>query len=186
MVRIYATGTEGDLFLGMGIVIDAKGTIAIDESSLGDAAPMFVDIGGGAHVSSALLARDSATGLAYLSASTSTVDGKPLSWTPAMLSNKNPGIGETVVLLSGKTATRIATGIITALSPLSEGIKDAIQVLDTSVTKNDILSGSPIMNTEGNILGVSTGASRASSETGFIAAKAIHLPEMKEITKPAP
>ncbi|RJQ33826.1 serine protease [Candidatus Parcubacteria bacterium] len=166
VVRLYASTSEATPFLGLGIVLSAEGSIAIDASSLGEAAEGAVGLSDGTRVRAVLDSRNRELGLAFLQA-TST-DAK-VAWKPATLAGGNPILGQTVVALSGRTVVRVEDGIVTALIPLGEGEASVGTVIDTNISADAILDGTPLMNTDGEIIGVSTSVSRASSSKGFIA-----------------
>ena len=120
--------------------------------------------------------RDAEHGIAYLRTSTTTeaTAGKPITWKPVSIATDKPVLGATAVALSGKTVARIASGLVTALLQADSGT-----VIDTNVAESSIMPGSPLVDTNGNLIGVSTGVSRASSGQGFIAAAEL-LPSQKK------
>jgi len=166
VVRLYASTSEAAPFLGLGIVLSAEGSVAIDASSLGEAAEVAVGLSDGTRVRALVESRNKELGLAFLQA-TST-DAK-VAWKPATLAGGNPILGQTVVALSGRTVVRVEDGIVTALIPLGEGEASVGTVIDTNISADAILDGTPLMNTDGEIIGVSTSVSRTSSSKGFIA-----------------
>jgi hypothetical protein len=66
---------------------------------------------------------------------------------------------------------RIGDGIVTALSV--ENGHDAGRFLETNVPAGAIVYGSPLLNPDGEIEGISTTASRALGENTFLASRAI-------------
>lgn len=177
IVRI-SSNADTPVFLGIGIVIES-GVIITDSGALGERSEALIELAGGTRVRAFVSARDKGAGLAYLDAATSTVDGKTPQWTPIAISTTNPVLGETVVSLAGRTISRIADGIITALIP---GEKESPDVIDTDIAGESILHGSPLIDTDGSLVGVSTDTARASSPTGFLAAAAI-MKSIKETRK---
>lgn len=164
VVRLSTSDAESPMFLGLGVVLDA-GTIIADTGSLGESGDAVVQLSDGSHVRAFITSRNSTLGIAYLTAATTTVDGKPVSWTPVSIASGNPLLGETVVILAGRTITRIAGGIVTAVVP-SDG--DTPEVIETDIAADSIISGSPLINTDGSLVGFSTGSSRGISPSGFI------------------
>jgi hypothetical protein len=158
LVRIYESAAEGAQFLSIGIVMDAS-TVITDIRALEQLNTVSLALGDGTRIPATVAARNSSTGVAYLAAST-TEDSK---LTAAKFAADAPILGQAVVSLSGKTVSRVAEGIVTTL--LSEGT-----VIDTDIKESSILPGSPLINLDGVVIGVSTGASRASSNTGFLLA----------------
>ncbi len=172
VVRIYSSESGKPVFLGLGVVIDGNGTIVTDLGVLGDSPNTTIELPGSMQVRGFVKAREESTGIAYISAATSSQDGSPIVWKPAKISLAHPVLGEIIIVISGKSANRIGQGLISAMSPMSDGIKDSTLEIETDIPKDGILSGSPIIDTDGSVLGLSTKASRASSESGFISASA--------------
>ena len=170
LVRLTTSSADSPRFLGLGVVLNASGTIATDESIFGDGPDAIAVLGNGTHVRAFVTARDAHAGIAYLTPATSTVEGKVPSWKPIAISVANPVLGESVIALSGKTISRIAAGIITALLP---GKEDAPNVIDTGISQDSITAGSPLIDTEGNLLGISTAFSRSASASGFLVSPAL-------------
>ncbi len=166
LVRVY-TSTEEPAFLGLGIVIDTSGTILTDSASLDERPDAVLALSDGTRVRAFVTRRDTDLGVAYLTVSTTSLASlsKPVQWKPVSIATDRPVLGATAVALSGKTVSRIASGLVTAL--LTEG---KTSVIDTNVAESSIMSGSPLIDTSGNLVGVSTGMARASSGQGFMAA----------------
>lgn len=165
VVRIYTSADEPG-FLGLGFVLDARGTIVTDIGAIDDRAEVLVATMDGARVRMFVVDRDSARGIAYVRASTTTEAQaqKPIAWKPVSIATNRPVLGATVVALSGKTVSRIASGLVTAVLTSESGA-----VIDTNITENSIMNGSPLIDSSGNLVGVSTSVSRTSSDQGFIA-----------------
>jgi hypothetical protein len=170
IVRLYSSDAESPAFLGLGIVLDKSGTIVTDTAALGESSDAVAELSGGLRVRTFVGARNTASGLAYMRSATTSVDAKVPSWTPITLSADHPTLGATVVALSGNTVARIVDGIITAIQP---GSATAPSVIDTSLAAASLLDGSPLVSAQGALVGVSTKASRASSESGFMPAASI-------------
>lgn len=174
LVRLYTNGTEGASFLGFAVVLDSSGMLAADASAM-DAGDAVAQLSDGSRVRAFVSARDASSGIAFMRTATSTVENKALVWKPISLSTAHPVLGETVVSLSGRTAARVADDIITSLISTKSGP----QVIDTGISPEAIGQGSPLIDVDGSLIGVSTGVARASSPSGFISASAL-LTEQKE------
>lgn len=170
IVRLYTTAKESPTFLGLGVVLDAEGMIISDTDAIGSG-DAIIELSDGTLVRASVNARNAATGVAYLRSATTTSEGKEVHWSPAAISTSQPVLGETVVALSGRTISRIADGIITAIIP-SARVGEP-QIIDTSVESDSIMFGSPLIDIDGSLLGVSTSAARASSASGFVIADAL-------------
>lgn len=174
IVRIY-TSAEEPVFLGLGIVIDASGTIVADNASLDERPEAQIVLPDGTRIRAFVNKRDSGLGVAYLKAATSTEGQKEITWHPVSIATAKPVLGASVVALSGKTISRIASGLVTALSQA-----DGNAVIDTNVAEASILHGSPLIDTGGNLIGVSTSVARASSGQGFISAAELLASQKKQ------
>ncbi len=165
IVRIYTSGDDS-AFLAMGFVMDASGTIVTDSSAIGERPEAVIAIDT-SRVRAFVTKRDAEHGIAYLKTSTTTesVLQKPIVWKPISIASGKPVLGASTVALSGKSVARIGNGLVTALLQTDGGT-----VIDTNIADNSIMDGSPLVDTNGNLVGVSTGVSRASSKQGFIAA----------------
>lgn len=170
IVRLYTNAAESPTFLGLGVVLDSMGGIVTDTASLGEAGDATLVLSDGSRLRAFVVRRDTENGFAFLQA-TSTTGATP-TWTPATISSDQAVLGQAVVALSGKTVARIASGIVTAIPSAS--------VIDTDVSADSILDGSPLIDTNGNFVGISTVVSRGVSATGFMpAALLITAPEKK-------
>ncbi len=163
IVRLFTLNEESPTFLGLGIVLDSAGTIVTDTSAIGQGAEMVVALSDGTRVRASVASRDESLGVAFLAATT-TAEKNP-TWTPIKISDANPTLGQSILTLSGNTVARIADGIIEAITPATD---EAPQVIETSISESAIMYGSPLIDTNGMLIGVSTAASRASDETGFV------------------
>ena len=176
IVRIYTNEASSSTFLALGIVLDSHGTIATDAEALGENKVFLIELAGSQRVAASVQTEDKLLGVMYLSATTSTAQKTPTSWKPFSIAAKHGVIGQTTVVVAGKSVARIAQGIITAFTPLSEG-KDSVDLIETSLNKDSILAGSPIIDSDGMIIGLSTHVSRVESESAFIPTTALHLPQ---------
>jgi S1-C subfamily serine protease len=169
VVRMYATTDPDAAFLGLGVIVDASGVIATDAEALGERPDVVFVLFDGLRVRGFVSSRGKLAGTAFLRAATSSVDSKAIArWTAARLSVGQPQLGDGVTLLSGRTNMRIAPGVITAFLPVSD--TSPIPFIESNVTTDSILPGSPIIDTDGAVIGLSTGVSRAADPTAFVAA----------------
>lgn len=177
LVRVYTSAQENPIFLGMGIVSDSSGVIITDISAIDDRAEATLVLADGTSVRSYVTKRDKDLGIAFLSA---TSTERLPTWKPASFATGRPILGETIVSLSGKTVARISSGIVTSLPPASS---TSAPLVDTDIENESILPGGIIINTEGNVVGVSTGVSRTSSRSAFIASSALIAPAVGNTTR---
>lgn len=156
VVRIYTNAQENPTLLAIGVVLDSKGSVVTDSAAL-ENSDFTAVLSDGTKVRMFVNARDKESGFAFLQPATST---QGVAWKPAAIASTRVVLGATVVGLAGRTVDRILPGIVTSMP------KEA--VIDTNIAEGSIVAGGPIINTDGNIVGVSTSASRASSPSGFM------------------
>lgn len=175
VVRLYANdGAEHAHLLALGMVVDRGGVIATDASALGEAADAIIDLGAAGSVRVFVYKRDAATGLAFLRAATSTVAGAAVpAWTPIALPKGQSVLGQDVVALSGKTTLKLGQGIITGAEDVTAA--DGIRLIETDVSESAVMPGTPLIDTAGSLIGISTGISRAQGAGGFIASTAVAM-----------
>lgn len=171
LVRIYASSSE-PVFLGLGVVLDGSGKVVTDSSVIGETTRLAASLSDGSSITASLVSRDKASGIAILQLATTTHDGKATQFSPAVLAVGTPTLGETVVALSGKAIPRIADGLVTALVPRDEGAA----VIDSNISGDLIMEGSPLIDTDGGLVGISTALSRDSSPGAFMPSSALVEP----------
>jgi len=177
VVRIFTTSSSSPAFLGMGIVIDAAGTIVSDSNAF-DTDVGIAELADGSRVRVSLASRNATTSIAFFDSATTTTDGKSITWSPIAIEGTHPTLGTTIIALAGKTVARIASGIVTTL--ISSSDKEGPQIIDTDIPADSILAGSPLITTEGNLLGLRTGVARLVSPSGFISASVLIQEEEKK------
>ncbi len=166
VVRLYRSDPEESAFLGLGIVIDESGTIAADSATLGDSPDAMVVLSTGTRVRAFVRGRDTGSGFAFLEASSTPEVAS--EWKPATIATDQAVLGQSVVALSGKSVARIAPGLVIAVPETA--------LIDTNIDASILLGGSPLINTEGNFIGISTGVSRSAGGSVFISASALLPP----------
>ena len=170
LVHLYTSASKNATLVGMGIVLDTQGSVLVDASSLGDTSQPFIGLADGTRIRALIVSRNKDAGTTLLRVSTTTVEGKTVTFMPAKVSLDQSTLGQSVVALSGKSVPRIADGLITAVIPLPP---TTVTILDTNISADLVSPGSPLINTDGAIVGVSTQVSRTSSQGGFIASSSL-------------
>ncbi len=178
VVRLFTTSSSTPVFLALGVVVDASGTIVSDADIFKAGDEAVAELASGSRVRVALTSQDATSAVAYFASATSTLEGKSPIWSPITISGTHPTLGATVIALAGKSTARIAAGIITML--IASPDEGAPQVIDTDVSSDSILPGSPLITTEGSLLGLRTGIARASSLSGFVSASVLMKKEEKK------
>lgn len=178
IVRLYSGDATSSAFLGLGVILDANGQIAVDSSELSGTKEISVELSGSMRVPATFVSGDDSTGISYLSGATSTKDGR-VAWNPVQISPQ-PVLGQTVVLVTGRSAAKVAQGLVTAISHLGDETATEKGILETDLAKDVIMPGSPIIDTSGALIGVSTKTSRTSDESSFVASSLI-VPSKSEV-----
>lgn len=188
VARLYAISADPPQFLGLGIVLDGSGTVAADSAVLGDSGDATIIFPDGTRVRAFVAERNRNSGLAFLKSATTTTDGKTPNWKPAAVSAGHSVLGQTVIALAGKNLPRISDGIVTALVPRTSADSPlAAEVIDTNISTDFILPGSLLVNTDGEVIGISTMSSREISLGGFVSSSALakqSAPPPKESATP--
>lgn len=178
VVRLFAlgkdeAGKEIEVFMGLAVVISDSG-ILIADSSLSDAGSLVALRSDDSRVPVAILSKDKENGISRLQGATTTGDKKEnVVWKAATVAKSGARLGDTIVAISGRTATRISQGIVTAQSDDKSEMK--MRLVETSIPEDAYVTGSPLINLQGEVLGLATTQSRNGSLGGFLASSAIIL-----------
>jgi S1-C subfamily serine protease len=180
LVRLYSDEKE-PVFLGMGVVYTKSGVIIADSAAF-EAKEIMLEQSGGQRVLATVIRRDIESGVVYLQAATSTVDGKAPLWVAPSFA-ASIGLGQTVFTMSGKSATRVADGIVSGIEPNGDDVK----LIDTDISEASISSGAPLVDVNGKVVGISTSVSRKASQTSFMPSTVFSIepkaPVEKEVKK---
>ncbi len=168
VVRLFSS--DGTTFLGMGVVLDTSGTVVTDTAAVGDASGVSLLLSGGEMLQAAVTTRDAQNGLALLSVATSSESTSTPAWVPVGMPAAAPALGETVVLLSGQSTPWVGSGLVSSIVPASSG---SVALVNTDISGDNVLYGSPLVDTSGDLVGVSTQVSRASSGSAYIPVSAV-------------
>jgi len=166
IVRIYSSATEAPSFLGLGIILDNAGTVVTDSSAF-ETGDVSLALSDGTRVRAFVSKRDTDNSLAFIQPATSTAT-TTIVWNPVTIASGHAVLGGTVVAISGKAVSRIAPGVIVAMPKNT--------IIDTNISSDSILSGSPLINTDGNVIGISTSESRSTSSSSFLSASVLLAP----------
>lgn len=173
IARLYASNSDTQVFLGLGVVLDSSGTIGSDGDSLGDRGDAVVELQDGARVRAFVTSRSKDSNVAFLQSATTTVDGKTAVFKPAVIGVGGVRLGQTVIALIGKSRIRIADGIVTALVPQTASGASPVAIIETNIPEDAIIPGSMLVNTDGEVIGISTLTSRGIYAGGFVSASAL-------------
>ncbi len=183
VVRLFAPGKDADgkdaqLFVGLAIVTDGSGVLFADAAT--PDGPLTALRSDEREVPVTVIERPDGVNMIRLQAATTTGEKQEaLVWTPIKVSSKALALGEKVIAIGGRTAPRVAQGIITAISGKDE--KDTSPwLVETDMSADSFAAGSPLIDMDGNIIAVATRESRAGATGGFLASSAIVLQNTKD------
>lgn len=174
VVRVFAGESAEATFLGLGVVVNAQGLVALDARPLGERAEGYVQLADGSRVRAFVISRNEVASVAFLEPATSTATDPAPRWVPAQLSVGQPTLGASAVVLSGRTSTRIASTLVSSFSAKTDDVP--LQLIETDVGAESIMPGSPLIDTNGAIIGLSTGSARAVHSSAFVPAVALMPP----------
>lgn len=168
VVRLYSG--DGSTFLGIGVVIDGGGAMVTDLAAIGAAEQVSAQLSGGLSVQANVTTRDAGLGVAFLSVATSSLATSTPAFIPIGTSAATPVLGQMIVMLSGQSTPWVGSGLISSLTPPTAS---APALVKTDISGDNVLYGSPLIDTDGNLVGMSTQVSRAVSGTAFVPISAI-------------
>ena len=164
VVRLYSGPTDSPVFLGLGVVLDKKGTVVTDADAIGTLQAASATLANGSSTPMVATVRDPMNGFVYLEPAASTTD---MLFVPATLASSQPLVGDTVIAFADKSDLRIASGIVVSLPDAPQ------KEIATNVPANSIIKGSPIINDIGQFLGISTGVVRLVDASSFVPISAV-------------
>ena len=160
IVRLYSDTTVTPIFLGLGLILDAEGTIVTDADALGNLKKASAVQANGSTTPMKIVAERTPEGFLYLAPVSTSSSGH---FRGARISSEKAMVGDSVIALVGKSVLRIASGLVVAVpSDLAQ------EAFVTDFSADSILKGMPIINTEGEFTGMSTRSSRAYEFAAFM------------------
>lgn len=145
-------------FYGMGLIVSKEGNILADRKTINNA-----------NVYTAILSDETkinilATGIEkqtnFIMFRPVVVEGEKnnIVYTPATISNTEPKLGQTLISVGGNSTNTIAIGRALALNSrdLTVGTTTSkyLSTIDTDLPTKDLLSGSPLFNLSGDVVGM--------------------------------
>jgi serine protease Do len=152
--------------MGTGIVIDPRGYILTNQHVVDDVAVLRVRLADGSVVGASVLARDVESDLALLKVK----HNKPLPVMP-LGSTKDLSVGETVVAIGNAYGYdhTVTVGIVSAMGRDVSLNKDVRyrSLIQTDASINPGNSGGPLINLEGDLIGVNVAIRAGAQGIGF-------------------
>ncbi|HUO50269.1 MAG TPA: serine protease [Candidatus Paceibacterota bacterium] len=167
VIRLYSS--DSTTFLGLGVVLDASGTVVTDTAALSDQNHVLIEQQNGEQIPADVSERDAGNGLAFLSVSSNTT-ATTSPWVPMGTETSGVELGESVVLIAGQSTLWVGSGLVSSLPTTSQ---NALPLVKTDISGDNVLYGSPLIDTNGDLVGISTEVSRAVSPSAFMPVSAI-------------
>jgi serine protease Do len=147
--------------VGSGFIIDSKGLVVTNDHVVRKANELTVTLPDGRKFKGKVIGRDAASDLAVVK-----IDGKDLP----SLKLANPDsirVGQWVVAIGSPLGLKysVTAGILSAVN--REGIKNRVGFLQTDAPINPGNSGGPLMNLQGEVIGVNTAIIQHAQGIGF-------------------
>lgn len=178
IVRLFTPGRDDagrdiQLFVGIAVVANASGTLIADAGTPTDRLTGLRS--DGVRVPLTLLERKDGAKTITLQAPSEAevaveegrIETKAISWTAASFGKSAVQLGETIVVIGGRDATKVATGIISSADT-------GKNTLTADVAADAYGAGSPLLNVDGQVIGIATRELREAGG-GFLASGAFVL-----------
>jgi len=149
---VSVVDAESGKFVSLGVFIDSKGTLAMDAGTLTEDGSYAIDIGAEENIPATVTYEGGARGIALL-----TAEAERIGVTAIVPSEASLQLGQTLVAFIGGGS--ITQGIATTLG---EG-----SYIGTSISGTQIAPGAPLINVDGEVVGMSTVVSREIGESTF-------------------
>ena len=160
IVRIKERDTIANLttFYGIGIVVDKNASIVAVRRPITDANKYFALLGDGSEVSLTPTGIDKKTNFIIFKFSDPLSTSTKNALAVINFSNTDPKLGQTVISLGGYGSNVSSVGRITSLDIKDETVgtttSKVLVNISTDVSIKDLVSGSPLLNLSGEIIGI--------------------------------
>jgi len=149
---VSVINADSGAFVSLGVFIDTKGTLAMDASALTEGGTYAVDTGEEEALPAEVSYEGGARGIALLKVTADRIGVEPIAASEIALQ-----LGQTLVAFIGNGS--ITQGIATKLGDGG--------YIGTSIQGAKIAPGALLISVEGEVVGISTGASREIGESSF-------------------
>ncbi|MBL4644821.1 MAG: trypsin-like peptidase domain-containing protein [Candidatus Pacebacteria bacterium] len=149
---VSVVDADSGAFVSLGVFIDSDGTLAMDSWMLVEDGNYAIDVGAEEYIPAHITYGGGARGIALLTVAVERTGVSAIVPTEVALH-----LGQTLVAFVGSGS--ITQGIATELG---EG-----GYIGTSISGTKIAPGAPLINVDGEVVGMSTGASREVGESSF-------------------
>lgn len=150
-IDVASSGADVEI---LGVIVAKNGSVLTSATALEGATSIQVTLPGNEVVSAVTVAKDPASGLAVLH-----VNG-PADLPVATLAPTRVGAASSATVISAAGGVRYATGTFTAVDVAPEvRSRDLVDAMTTDLDANVALPGGPVLDAEGNLVGLVVGQS---------------------------
>lgn len=148
--------TKETSFYGMGIVLSKDGTIATDRKTVSLAYVYTATLNDGTNIKIVPEGVEKQTNFILFKAE--LPEKSTLTFSPASLSSTEPKLGQTLISLGGDISNAVSVGRILSLdikdTTVGSTTTKTLISIDTDVSSKDLVTGSPVFNLSGDIIGI--------------------------------
>ncbi len=170
VVRIYTNITnsedvEQNIFIGLGTIVSKEGLIATGDVFADTSGKYLITLDGNKFYRVKVLSKKESNHFYFLSVIQD--EKNQTTFTPVTFSDSNSlKLGQTVIAWGGNIQNSVSTGIVSSLID-DEGKKDnastttslrEVVAINTNINLIDSLSGGPLLNLYGEVVGIRVGA----------------------------
>ena len=177
IVRIYTNNTNKEsaqVFIGLGTVVSAEGLIATGDVFADQSGKYLVTLDNNTFYNVKVLPKKEGDRFYFLKVVQSEQD--PVTFVPVTISNSDSlNLGQTVIAWGGQIQNSVSTGIVSSLintpntsATTSDSVKQ-ITAINTNINLLDSLSGGPLLNLSGEVVGIRV-SSNISDKYNFLPA----------------
>jgi hypothetical protein len=151
LVRIYSKSGDLRNLEALGVVINSGGDIITDASNISDRED-YIGVYQTGEFDLDIIRDEDTEKFATLSIVTTEENPNPNNFSPGTFADSNSlRLGQSVISLSGESRNSVSTGIINSLDVDTEG---SLNHIVASVSAENVLIGSVILNLQGEIVGI--------------------------------
>ncbi len=161
-------------FYGMGLVVSKEGLILADRKTINSANVYTATMSDDTKIVLNATGIEKQTNFIMFKPVVVEADASKYVFTPASITDVEPKLGQTLISVGGNTTNTIAIGRALTLinKDLTVGTTTTkyLSTIDTDLPTKDLLSGSPLFNLSGDVVGM-----KPSSDSGKIFVSAVVL-----------
>lgn len=166
--RVVSVRGTDDAFVSLGTLVSTTGLIAVDAAVLADGTTYRIAVGEES-MPLAVVAKES--GVALL-----RFDAESVKTEKVLFADASPALGQTVFTFVGEKAMGIAQGIVARVTEES---------ITTDISSGSVTIGAPVFTVDGNLVGITTAASRAINPSAYTPVSVIKTLVQKATAPPA-